>query len=532
MANEHFQCDLNKAFLKRFEGNEKSLYLDISDSMITGKGIIFLESKRNTYTGDINYEFKSVKKVERTMYEGLEALIIYVRTNTLYGSEKAQIRLPNIREIDRVLLLLNKIISANDPNAKTGPSTPAPTPVAATAPTASVEIKPSEPEYVEPAHEEAAEVSAPVETVTPVAPAPVETVAPVSPVAPITTSPVSTPAPAPSSDPVSTISKEEFKKKLEKLEAIYQTGMLTEKEYRATKAEYISVLNNLDAFFNKVKVNIQYSEIGFLSEAEFTAFKEATIEESASLDNVSNEVLRTNLKKLLILNLFGVISDDEYEQICSDTIISVQYNSEDSESTVVEKIEKWPILKDCEIISEAQFEQFIKQVTDDTKIKMSDSTPVLEHKLTRLSTLSSTFLFTPEEFEAKKKELVAELTALDFSSDTKLKNQITCLVTLNRCGWLSDAEFMAKKKEILTVVESDEDVIARMQQFRSFAEINFISNDEYKSYEKKIIDDILRTNGDISELQKKAQNLMKLKEAGIISDADFNDYKRRLLSLA
>ena len=30
MANEHFQCDVNKAFLKRFEGNEKSLYLDIT----------------------------------------------------------------------------------------------------------------------------------------------------------------------------------------------------------------------------------------------------------------------------------------------------------------------------------------------------------------------------------------------------------------------------------------------------------------------------------------------------------------------
>ena len=520
MANEHFQCDVNKAFLKRFEGNEKSLYLDITDSGISGKGIIYLESKRNTYSGDINYDFKSIKKIERTLFEGLDSIIIHVRTNTLYGAERSQVRLPNIREIDRALLLLNKIVAANDPNAKAVNSN-APTPVT--------------PAPVQEVKAESAPAPAPVvRPVTP-DPAPAPDPAPTPAPAPAP-APVAEPAPAPAAEPsvapVSAISREEFKQKLEKLEVIYQTGMLTESEYKATKAEYVSVLNGLDAFFNKVKLNIQYNEIGFLSETEFEDFKVSTIEECSDLSNVTNDVLKCNLKKLLILNLFGVITDDEYADICAHLIKSVQYVSTDSEEAVTDKIGKWPILKECEIISEAQFEQFIKLVTDDTKIKMNDSAPVLEHKLTRLVTLSHTFLFTPAEFEAKKKELVAELTTLDFSSEAKLKGQISCLVSLNSCGWITDAEFKEKKEEILAMVESNEDIIARMQQFGSFVEINFITDAEYKMYEKKIIDDIFRNSGDISALQKKAQNLMRLKEAGIISDEDFNSYKRKLLSLS
>ena len=65
------------------------------------------------------------------------------------------------------------------------------------------------------------------------------------------------------------VTTEEYQKKLARLETIYQTGIMTEKEYRQSKAEYISGLRGIDAFFNKVKVNLQYSEIGFLSEAEF-----------------------------------------------------------------------------------------------------------------------------------------------------------------------------------------------------------------------------------------------------------------------
>lgn len=521
MADVVFQCDVNRGFLRKIDGNEKSLYLEISDSKITGKGIIYLESSQREYSGDINYEIKEIRKVEKSVYEGLDALIIYVRVASLYGAQKIQVRLPGLRDLPKAMDMLNQYLGTPAAAAPVSAPTPAPAPAPApAAPTPAPTPMPAAPAPAAPSPMPAAPT--PAAPVMPAAPFPAPAPAP----APMPA------APAPAPTPASVISVEEYKKKLEKLEAIYQTGMITEKEYKSSKAEYISVLNGLDAFFNKVKVNLQYNEVGFLSAAEFEEFKKSTIEECSDLTSVSNEVMRQNLKKILILYLFEIITQDEYDKLCSTITSSVQYVSSDTEEMTIEKISKWPILKDCEIISEAQYEQFIKLVSDDTKIRMNESLPVLEHKLTRLNTLSHTFLFTPEEFAAKKQELVSEMTALDYSSEAKLRSQIACIVTLKKCAWIDDMEYQTKKNEIVSAVEANDDIVARLQMFRMLTNINFLTEDEYKGFEKAVIDDIFRSYSDISELQKKAQNLMKLKDAAIISEEDFNTYKKRLLSLS
>lgn len=523
MANVVFQCDVNRGFLRKIDGNEKALFLEVSDVKITGKGIIYLESSQREYSGDINYEIKSITKVEKSVYEGLDALIIYIRVNSLYGAQKLQVRLPGLRDLPKALDMLlqaKESFSAPKPApAASAPVTPAasaskpaPDPApAATAPKASAPVAPAAP------------VPGTVAPVAPIAPVSTqESAAPLAPTAPVTTQ----------ASTASVISIEEYKKKLEKLEAIYQTGMITEKEYKSSKAEYISVLNNLETFFNKVKVNLQYHEVGFLSAAEFDEFKKSTIAECSDLTSVSNDVMRQNLKKLLILYLFEILTQDEYDTICMDITKSVQYVSSDTEEMTIEKITKWPILKDCEIISEAQYEQFIKLVSDDTKIRMNESLPVLEHKLMRLTTLSKTFLFTPEEFSAKKQELVEEMTTLDYSSESRLKSQIACIVTLRKCEWIGEGEFQVKKEEIIHTIEQKDDVIERLQMLRSLTAIGFLTEDDYKVFEKKVIDEIFLPYSDISELQKKAQNLMKLKDASIISEEDFNTYKKKLLSLS
>ena len=96
-------------------GNEKALYLEISDDMITGKGIIYLESSQREYSGDIDYELKTVKKVEQTVYEGLDALVIHVRVPSLYGVQKIQVRLPGIRDMFGAMDLLNEHIASFAP---------------------------------------------------------------------------------------------------------------------------------------------------------------------------------------------------------------------------------------------------------------------------------------------------------------------------------------------------------------------------------------------------------------------------------
>ena len=550
MANGVFQCDVPRGLLRKLDGNEKALYLEINDEYISGKGIIYLESSQREYSGDIsNYEIKSIKKIEKSVYEGMDALVIYVRVSSLYGAQKLQVRLPGLRNINEAMDMLNEMIVSANPSAA-----PAPTPAAAPAAHAPEAPAPAAPTPVAPAPAAPTPVAPAPVAPTPVAPTPVAPtpvaptpvaptpvvptpVAPTpvapTPVAPTPVAPTPVvPTPAPSAGGASVISVEEYKKKLEKLEAIYQTGMITEKEYKSTKAEYISVLNGLDAFYNKVKVNLQYSEVGFLSAAEFEEFKRSTIAECSDLVTVSNDVLRQNLKKLLILYMFEILTDDEYEKICSDITRSVQYSSSDTEEMTIDKINKWPILKECEIISEAQYEQFIRQVSDDTKIRMNESLPVLEHKLMRLTTISQTFLFTPEEFAAKKQELVAQMTTVDYSSEAQVKSQISCIVTLHRCGWINDAEFQAKKAEIVQTIEAEEDIVSRLQKLGMLTTIGFLSDAEYKGFEQKVIDDIFQPYSDISELQKKAQNLMKLKDAGIIGEEEFNGYKKKLLSLS
>lgn len=507
MANEIFHCDQGQGFLRRMPRGDKGMYLEVSSTMITGKGIIYLENSRNEYTGDINYDIKTITKVEQTNYQGMDTFVIYIRTSSLYGVEKVQVRLPGMRDASRATVLLRELMEANKDVVNSS--------------TKSMSI----PEPIQKA--EFQPLPSPASSIPPLeAPGTSKDVAP---------TPAPAPAPAPAEPAVAPASNatsmEEYQKKLAKLESIYQTGIITEKEYKTTKAEYISSLNGLDAFFSKIKVNLQYSEIGFLSEAEFADFKKETVAECSDLEDVSNDVLRQNLKKLSVLYLTEIISADEYDSVCADIIKSVQYSTTDNEDIIISNIEKWPILKECEIITESQYDQFLKIVAEDTKIKMGDSIPVLEHKLIRLTTLSKTFIFTDDEFAQRKKEFVADMTAFDYTSESKLKGQIERMMSLKRCDWMSAGEYQSKKDEVLKTIESNKDIVVRMQLFGMLTDIAFISENDYADFKLKVINEIFDQYSDVSELQKKAQSLMSLKTAGIITDSEFNEYKKRLLAL-
>ena len=509
-----FQCVFGRGFLKKIEGNEKTLYLEVTKNAIRGKAIVYPENTGNAYLSDINYEIGAITKIEKMIFQGLVTFVISVRTNTLYGREKYQLRFPGMKDIDRASSMLRNLLEANQEGGAASRPVNAPTP----SPKA---VVPPDPEparaYVATAPAAKEPEQAPVQTQAP-------TQTPVQ-------EPVQEPKAAAVQDKPADLSLEERKKQLEKLEAIYQTGMISEEEYKTSKAEYISSENGLDEFYNKIKVNLQYSEIGFLSEKEFEDFKNEVIDEASRFANLPNDIYRQNLKKLLLLNLCEILSNDEYGMICDDIVSAVQYESDDPEVLVVQKIERWPILKECEILSPAQYDHFLKIVAEDTKIKMGESISVLEHKLMRLTTLSKTFIFTPEEFDKKKREFIADMTEVDYSSEAKLKGQIERLMVLRRCEWLNESEFQAKKNEVLKTIEDNHDPVQKMQLFKSLTEVTFITQDDYDNFKKGVIDDVFSNYGDIDELRKRAQILMGLKEADIVTDAEFSDFKKKLLAL-
>lgn len=505
MAREIFECELPRGFLKKISGKEKTLFLSISPTVITGKGIVYPENTRTEYTSDIYYEMKTITRYERSMYQGLDAFIIYVRTGTLYGFEKFQLIFPAMQGIEKAVSMLDEYTASNKGGARPFSS-----------------LVPETPMLITPDQKQKEEAEAEPEAKTEAAP-------PRS--AAAEQQPAAAPVPAEQQQASAKFSAEELKKQFEKLEAVYQTGMISEEEYKSSKAEYISNANGLGEFYNKLKVNLQYNEIGFLSKQEFEDFRKETIEECSDFTGVSNDVYKQNLKKLLMLNLLGILSDAEYDKMREEIVQAVQYVSGDSEEVVVEKVERWPILKECEFLSPEQHDQFIKIVADDVKIKAADSIPELEHKLNRLTTLSGTFIFTPEEFAQKKQDFIADMSVLDYSSDAKFKGQIERLMTLHRCGWLDDRGYQGKVNEILRTIDSDSDVVKKMQLYGLLVDVNFITPGDYDAFKQGVLDKIFSSYSDISELQKRAQTLMSLNKAGVITDDEFGDFKKKLLSM-
>ena len=504
-----FQCESVRGFLKKLAGNEKTPYLEVTKNAIKGRAIVYPENTGNSYSSDINYEIGDITKIEKMMFQGLDTFVISVRTNTIYGRERYQLRFPGMKDIERASSMLNNLLAANQGNNVSKPVN-AQTPI----PKAVVPIQPE-----------------PVQASAPAAPAQAQVS---EAAAPTPTAAVQAQAPAAAEtvqNKPDNLTLEERKKQFEKLEAIYQTGMISEKEYKISKAEYISMESGLDEFYSKLKVNLQYSEIGFLSEKEFEDFKNEVIDEASNITNVPTDTYKQNLKKLLLLNLCDILSNDEYSKICDDIVSTVQYVSDDSEDLVVQKIERWPILKECEVLSPTQYDQFLKIVAEDTKIKMGESIPILEHKLIRLSTLSKTFIFTPEEFAKKKQEFIADMTEMDYSSEAKLSVQIERLMALRHCEWMDESDYQSHKNEVLKTIEGNSDAVQKMLLFKMLTEVTYITQADYDNFKKGVIDDIFSNYSNIDELKMRAQTLMSLKEADIVTETEFNDLKKKLLAL-
>ena len=85
--------------------------------------------------------------------------------------------------------------------------------------------------------------------------------------------------------------------------------------------------------------------------------------------------------------------------------------------------------------------------------------------------------------------------------------------------------------EILRTIDSDSDVVKKMQLYGLLVDVNFITPGDYDAFKQGVLDKIFSSYSDISELQKRAQTLMSLNKAGVITDDEFGDFKKKLLSM-
>jgi hypothetical protein len=141
-------------------------------------------------------------------------------------------------------------------------------------------------------------------------------------------------------------------------------------------------------------------------------------------------------------------------------------------------------------------------------------------------------VITSDDFEAKRTRLISDLDAIDSNNADTLKSKIKKLMLLKECEWLSSSELEVKKAEIVGTISSNTDEVARMQLHRVAVEGGLESDDEYNAAKSVIVSDIISpVNGDMELFKKKIELLTKIHDAGIISDAEFGDFKGKLLDL-
>ena len=60
--------------------------------------------------------------------------------------------------------------------------------------------------------------------------------------------------------------------------------------------------------------------------------------------------------------------------------------------------------------------------------------------------------------------------------------------------------------------------------------IGFISEKDYMSWRQRCIDEVLSPCADMIEFKGKANNLMELQKAGVITENEFIEFKSKLMS--
>ena len=141
-------------------------------------------------------------------------------------------------------------------------------------------------------------------------------------------------------------------------------------------------------------------------------------------------------------------------------------------------------------------------------------------------------VITSDDFEAKRTRLISDLDAIDSNNTDTLKSKIKKLMLLKECEWLSSSELEVKKAEIVGTISGNTDEVTRMQLHKVAVEGGLESDAEYDAAKQVIVADIISpVNGDMELFKKKIELLTKIHDAGIISDAEFGDFKGRLLDL-
>lgn len=502
-----FSCGGSTGLLGRRSKSTDNLFLKVENDRVSGRGYVCNAEGKNGYVDDFSFAISEVGTVSITEYNGSQALMFGARVTNLYGAKKAKIALPQLKNMDLVLGLLNRLkknAEAQSEDWQNAPKAPAPAP-AQTAP-------------VQPAP----------------AAAPVRNNMNAEPVAsqqrPITEDKVPTPAKKEEKADDNRLSSEEFQKRMEKLTVLKECGLLGEKEFNAKKIELVGEFCDLTEFNEKIQKMVILKDCGVLSEKEFEANRTDIIRECCNMDTKDMDEYRKNIQKMSFLELGGVITPEEYARTQATLAKDVEFALTDSKEVFAEKLKKLPILKENQIISSAEYQERV-----DRLFKMIDVTPdePFEHlvdKLSKWPLLADEQYISAADLKNKQKDMIARCVNMEWSNLSELEKTVQKMTALRQGDWMTDMEFYSKKEDLLRQIDSMEDYPKKLSARMMLPKVGFISEEDYMRWRQSCIDEIFSPCASMVEFKGKANNLMELQKAGVITEKEFVDFKSKLMS--
>lgn len=509
-GSQVFSCNTSSGFMSRLSKNTENLFLKVENDKVSGRGYVCNAEGKNGYIDDFSFAITEVGSVTIGEYNNTSALIFGARVANLYGAKKAQIALPNLKNMDLVVGLLNRLKkNAENQGDDWQNTTSSSAPAAAPAPSEPVQkVVPETP------------VVTPSVSKTPVVEETKKNVIEQKPAEPVKKS----------SDDGKKINSEEFHKRMEKLTVLRECGLLGEKEYNAKKIELVGEFCDLTEFNEKIQKMVILKDCGVLSEKEFEANRTDIIKECCNVDTPDMDEYRRNIQKLSFLELGGVITEEECTKSKAMLVQDVDFALTDDKDTFSMKLKKLPILMESDLITRAEYDEKVAHLMEMIDVTPDDPFESLVDKLNKWPLLAEEQYISSTDLKAKQKDMIARCINMSWTNMEELEDVVGKMTALKQGEWLSDIEYYGKKEELLRQIDEIEDYPKRLQARMMLPRIGFISEKDYAAWRQRCIDEVFSPCADMMEFKGKANNLMELQKAGVITETEFVEFKSKLMS--
>ncbi|MBE5863351.1 MAG: hypothetical protein E7295_10935 [Lachnospiraceae bacterium] len=530
--------------------NDAAMFLKVENNKISGKGYICNTEGKNGYSDEFEVGIGKISSIFETEYSGEPALAINTSLDNLYGSKKVQLVFPQLKDMDLAAKLLKKLradggfvdeapkVAAY--NARVGDLAQTAKPeeqpegekpqAKSVAELRSANVPPKEqPKPVQPAKPaqpvQPAQPVAPVQPAQPVAPAqPQPAVAPAQPAQP------AAPAqPAKPAAPKGKMSVEEYNERVDKLNVLRDCGVLGEKEYYTKKFEIVCEYNDLTDFNEKIQKLIVLVDCGLLSEKEFENNCNDIIKECCDTNVTNPAEYRKNIQKLVCMEAGGILTTEEYNKYKQIMVNDVAITLDDAPAVFIAKLNKLPILVECQMITEAEQKQMMNNLYSMIEVKPGQPLTGMTDRMNKWPLLAQEHIISEADLRKKQGPVIDAVMMKAINGPADVQDIGENLMALRDGGWLTNAEFDAKKKDLLSKVDSIPDFVTRISVYVALPKMGLETMQEYEAQKKKCIDDIFAPYSGMDEFKKRVTNLMDLQKAGMLTEAEFNTHKGKLM---